>query len=116
MNVRVGKVVSCLVAVSCGRGASHAAAADMPAEASCAFVQIAAHPDPVPLIEEFVARDARGEFTRTNAWFTEAVDCPGHEGGPDEVTVATAHAVRIVARGRDSVTAEVTWQRVGYLG
>ena len=85
-------------------------------DSSCEFVRTVAHADPESLINEFVARDARGEFTSSTAWFNGAVTCPGHEPGPDEATQVRSHQLRIIARGRDSVLAEVIWERVGYVG
>ena len=114
MPLRVGQVVLVIAAVNCAGPAVDRAAANLPPDPTCGFIKVAAHPDPARLIEEFVARDARGEFTRASAWFNGAVDCPGHEPGPDEAAVVTAHEMRMVARGPDTAAAIVTWQRIGY--
>lgn len=106
-----------LLTVGClGRATPDVASANMPADSTCEFVPVAAHPEPIRFIDEFVERDARGEFTRSSDWFNNAVDCPGHEAGPDQATMAKAHQVRVLTRVRDSVRAEVTWQRIGYVG
>lgn len=89
------------------------ASANVPADSSCDFVRVDAHPDPDQLLAEFVARDARGEFTESSDWFDGAVDCPGHEPGPDQATIVKGHQVRILARGADTVRAEVRWDRTG---
>ena len=113
--MRVINGVLLLVALSCTGRTADTAAANISADETCDFVRVTAHNDPTRLIEEFVARDARGEFTESSAWFNGAVDCPGHEPGPDQAAIAASHAVRILTRGRDSVLAEVTWRRVGYV-
>lgn len=113
--MRAVKVVCCVIAFGCSREARDTAAANIPADESCDFVRVVAHEAPLPLIYEFVTRDARGEFTQASAWFNAAVDCPGHEPGPDQATIAVAHSVRITTQSRDSVVAEVRWQRVGYV-
>ena len=86
------------------------------ADVSCEFARSVAHPDADSLIAEFVARDARGEFLSASPWFNAAVTCPGHEPGPDVATQVQGHQLRVLARGRDSVRAEVTWERTGYVG
>ena len=113
--MRVIKWVLLLAALSCTGRAADTAAANLPADETCDFVRIAAHNDPTRLIDEFVARDARGEFTESSEWFNGAVDCPGHEPGPDQAVIVASHAVRVLSRGRDSVLAEVTWRRLGYV-
>ena len=113
--VRVVRWLFLLAASSCTRPDVDTAAANMPTDETCEFVRIAAHNDPTRLIDEFVARDARGEFTESSAWFNGAVDCPGHEPGPDQAAVVATHAVRVLTRDQDSVLAEVTWRRLGYV-
>ena len=113
--MRVVKWVFVLAALGCAARDADTAAANTPSDETCDFVRVVAHNDPTRLIEEFVARDARGEFTRSSQWFNGAVDCPGHEPGPDQSTMVVAHAVRVLTRGRDSVLAEVTWRRLGYV-
>lgn len=106
-----------LFALACSQHATpDVTSAHVPADSTCAFVLRAAHPEPIRLVREFVERDARGEFTRSSNWFDGAVDCPGHEAAPDQATMARAHQIRVFARGRDSVRAEVRWQRIGYFG
>lgn len=84
------------------------------ADTTCAFVAETLHPDALPLAQEFVERDARGEFRAANAWFNSAVTCPGHEPGPDAATVVRAHSIRLLVETADSARFEVTWERVGY--
>lgn len=78
-----------------------------PAE-GCDFDTTAAHPDPDVLLRDYVARDAAGQFLRTDAWFAGAVECPGHEPGPDFFTVIDDHAVAPLARGVDTVRVAIT--------
>lgn len=116
-SMRVQAFASLVLVVACShRGARDAAVANTPADSSCDFVRMEAHQDPVALVEEFVARDANGEFTKANDWFNAAVDCPGHEPGPDHASMAKSHQVRILTRRPDSLVVEVIWQRVAYLG
>src|SRR5690349_4426308 len=56
---------------------------DVGVEVSCMFEKKAAHPDGSALITEFLARDSRGDFLKTDDWFNGATDCSGHEPGPD---------------------------------
>jgi hypothetical protein len=59
---------------------------------SCMFQRVDLHPDPASLVEEFLDRDASGQFLRTDKWFDQATTCPGHEPGPDAfLTIADYH-------------------------
>lgn len=78
-----------------------------PAE-GCDFDTTAAHPDADALLREYVARDAAGQFLQTDAWFAGAVECPGHEPGPDAFTVIDGYTVAPLARGADTVRVAVT--------
>lgn len=88
--------------------------ANVPSDSTCEFVRVVAHPDPTALLNEFVARDARGEFTRASAWFDGAVSCPGHESAPDQATMARNPRTELLSRTSDTLRAVVTWDRLGY--
>jgi hypothetical protein len=45
------------------------------------------------LVEEYLARDARGEFLQTNAWWNQTVVCPDCMGGPDFYTVIDRYKI-----------------------
>jgi hypothetical protein len=45
------------------------------------------------LVEEYLARDARGEFLQTNAWWNQSVMCPDCMGGPDFYTVINSYEI-----------------------
>ncbi len=75
-----------------------------------------AHPDPDRLIQEFVARDARGEFTHPNRWFERAVACPAGKPNSAPIIMVRGYRIAIVQRTPDSVRAAVTWDQVGYGG
>jgi hypothetical protein len=81
----------------------------------CALVRTNAHPDADSLIAEFLRRDARGEFRQSSVWFNAAVDCPGHEPGPDQATEASGYTMRVLTRHSDSLRVEVRWTRLGYV-
>jgi hypothetical protein len=81
----------------------------------CGLVTATLHPDPDSLIAEFIRRNARGEFQRETTWFASAVDCPGHEPGPDVASEATVHGVRELSRDAGRVRKEVVWARLGYV-
>ena len=74
------------------------------------------HSDPDSLLREFVRRDSAGQFTQSSEWFNHAVDCPGHEPGPD--AAAAIRGVTIRNLGRDSTTlrAEARWERASESG
>jgi hypothetical protein len=88
-------------------------AADAADAAGCGFVRVAGHPDGEQLIRDFVERDARGEFLRTSAWFSGAVNCPDHEPAPDDAEQITSYRVQMVSRSPDTVRARVTYRGVG---
>jgi hypothetical protein len=45
------------------------------------------------LVEEYLARDARGEFLQTNTWWNKTVTCPDCMGGPDFYTVIKSYKI-----------------------
>ena len=45
-------------------------------DADCGMRTVWAHPEALPLLTEFVERDARGEFMGHSPWFRGAVTCP----------------------------------------
>jgi hypothetical protein len=115
--VRIPVLVLILAAIAC---VDHSDKADqaygLPADSTCGFVRVAAHSNADSLLREFVERDARGEFTRSSAWFDGAVDCPGHEAAPHAATLIKSYELRVLRRTSDSLRAEVLWERVGYSG
>jgi hypothetical protein len=81
--------------------------------AGCELSRHVAHPDPDALLREFVSRDSAGQFTQSTDWFTGAVDCPGHEPGPDEAIAVRGYEIRELVRSDSAVQSEVRWDRVG---
>jgi hypothetical protein len=77
----------------------------------CEFAAVMTHPDPDSLLREFVRRDSAGQFTQSSEWFTRAVDCPGHEPGPDVATAIRGVEIRQFGRDSTSLRAEVRWAR-----
>ena len=114
--MRTPLVLTAALSIACSSSGGTAEGYGVPADSTCDFVRINAHPQPEPLSREFVERDQRGEFTGSTDWFNSAVSCPGHEPGPDAVTVVRGHKLRILTRMADTVRAEVVWDRVGYGG
>ena len=60
----------------------------------CGFVPAAAHPDPLGLVRDLAARDARGAFLEAAAWLDTAYLCPLHLPGPDAYQLTSGSAVR----------------------
>ena len=118
----IGLLAAIALAIGCSRdrvvGSDHATV-ETPTVADdpdgCDMVRINMHPDAEALIAEFVRRDARGDFRESNEWFNGAVDCPGHEPGPDQAAVVSSYTLRTFTRQRDSVRSEVRWVRLGYV-
>ena len=79
----------------------------------CELSVVVAHSDPDTLLREFVRRDSAGQFTASTAWFNGAVDCPGHEPGPDAGTMVRGYTLRELARTDSIVRSEVRWARAG---
>jgi hypothetical protein len=93
---------------------SHSSAEAAPTAADTAGCELSReviHPSPDSLLREFVRRDAAGQFTRSTDWFNQAVDCPGHEPGPDGATPVLGYHIRELARTDGSVRSEVLWDR-----
>src|SRR5437867_3710189 len=63
----------------------------------CMFVAENIHPEPKRLVEEYLRRDAIGEFlsSTTNHWDLGARTCPGHEAAFDAATVVTSYDVAL---------------------
>ena len=81
----------------------------------CGMRTVWAHPEAMPLLREFVERDARGEFVRSSAWFAGAVTCPDHEPAPDVAMEASEHRVRTLGITADTAKIEVVWTRLSYV-
>jgi hypothetical protein len=69
------------------------------------------HADPDSLLREFVHRDSAGQFTQSSEWFKYAVDCPGHEPGPDAATAIRGVTIRRLSHDSTMVRAEARWER-----
>ena len=121
-------IVAILIACACrdttDRSASESTAALAPASATpttmaaddtvgCELSGVLAHSNPDTLLREFVRRDSAGQFTASTSWFNGAVDCPGHEPGPDAATMVRGYALRELARTDSMVQSEVRWERAG---
>ena len=94
--------------------AERVATAPLGAEADtvgCEFAAVLTHPDPDSLLREFVRRDSAGQFTQSSEWFNRAVDCPGHEPGPDIATPIRGVDIRQIDRDSTALRAEVRWER-----
>jgi hypothetical protein len=79
----------------------------------CDLSRTVAHPNPDTLLREFVRRDSAGQFTASNEWFNRAVDCPGHEPGPDVATTVRRYELRELSRTDSMLQTEVRWERTG---
>jgi hypothetical protein len=77
----------------------------------CELSPARTHFDPDTLLREFVRRDSAGQFTASSDWFNGAVDCPGHESGPDVATTVRSYELRELARTDSIVRTEVRWER-----
>ena len=82
----------------------------------CGFVKSFAHPNGRALLNEFLARDATGEFLQRDAWFVGATDCPAHEPGPDRYALIVSYTPMVTDRGDDLMQAVMTSRRLGYVG
>ncbi len=85
-------------------------------EVSCEFVKDSAHLDGNVLIQDFLARDAAGQFLQSDKWFDGATDCPGHEPGPDSYTLIEAYTPSIAPVNDTLIRAVVSSRRIGYAG
>jgi hypothetical protein len=83
--------------------------------ADCGMSTIRTHPAPLPLLMEFLERDARGEFVKHSDWFSSAVTCPDHEAGADVASEASGYQTRVLREAADTVQLEVVWSRLGYV-
>jgi hypothetical protein len=82
-------------------------------EASCLFVKREQHVDPEILLQEFLARDAAGDFLQSSEWFNGATACPGHEPGPDEHTAIAGYESRTILRSDTLARFEITTRILG---
>ena len=82
-------------------------------EVTCQFVKTVAHPDPRELADEFLRRDATGQFLGSNPWFEGATDCPGHEAGPDTYTMVAGYVTTPLTTTDSVVRFVVTYRALG---
>ena len=104
---------------SAAKGDSHSRASTRPwylaPTEGCAFDSSVVHRDPVALLREFAGRDAQGQFLKTDPWFDKAVDCPGHEPGPDAFAVIKTYDIAFDTISGDTVRARITYRPLGWL-
>lgn len=82
----------------------------------CGFAERQGHPDPDPLIDEYLERDARRAEVDIDEWFDGAVLCPGQEGGPDMYGLVAGYTTRHLPGTDTTAAAVVTTRRLGYVG
>lgn len=79
----------------------------------CMFQPKSLHPDPRQLLEEYLRRDAEGEFLSSSQWDLGARTCPGHQPGFDASTVITSYRVQDLRTTADTVWYSVVYQVLG---
>ncbi|MCI0690431.1 hypothetical protein L0337_00320 [candidate division KSB1 bacterium] len=84
-------------------------------DADCDFVKVYAHPNPDTLIHEFLERDAAGQFLQSDPWFNGAIDCPGHEPGPDSHTIISGYLVTPFLSEENEVQFTVRSEVLGFV-
>ena len=68
----------------------------------CQFNRVKLEDSPQKLIDEYLRREAGGEFTLTSRWFDSATLCPGHEDGPELSYVSrSSRVLKLVIGDRD---------------
>jgi hypothetical protein len=92
-----------------------AAASQIPADSTCLFDTTASHPSARELLDEFLRRDAEGEFLRSSEWYGGAFTCPGHAPGWDEATLILAYHVTRLQETDTSSSFEVRYEEAGAL-
>ena len=81
----------------------------------CGFTERQGHPDPRPLIDEYLERDAQRPAVTVDEWFAGAMLCPDHEGGPDMYGLAAGYTTRHLPTTDTTAAAIVTTRRLGYV-
>jgi len=81
----------------------------------CVFAKKHLQQSPGQLLDEYLRREAGGEFTLASNWFDSATLCPGHEEGPEVSYVSRGSRVvkLIVGRGDGRAYARVQYELVG---
>lgn len=82
----------------------------------CGFVKAFAHPNGRALLNDFLARDAAGEFLQSDPWFDGATDCPTHEPGPDRYALIFSYTPSVSDKADGLMQAVMTSRRFGYVG
>jgi hypothetical protein len=98
-----------------GRAASGVGEAPVWEAEDCGFAERQGHPDPGPLIDEYLERDAQRAAVAVDEWFEGAVLCPDHEGGPDMYGLASGYTTRHLPSTDTTAAAIVTTRRLGYV-
>ena len=80
-----------------------------PDTAGCEMVAQVQHPQPGPLLAEFLRRDSAGEFTSTNSWAAAAALCPGHEAGWDTYSIVTGYELLPLRSTADTIRYQVIY-------
>ena len=84
-------------------------------DSTCDFERHQAHPDAAELAAQFVARDAAGDFLRTDSWFDGATTCPGHEPGPDTHGVVAGYRMNVERQADTLVEYRVSYADLGMM-
>ena len=80
----------------------------------CSFVALQLHPQPRELVDEFLSRDAEGEFLSPGDWYFSALMCGG-KGGTDRAMLITSYQVDSLGVRPDTVRYRVTYAVRGSL-
>src|SRR2546425_12530604 len=80
----------------------------------CSFVARQLHPQPRELVDEFLRRDADGEFVSPGDWYFSALMCGGR-GGTDRATLITSYRLDSLRVGPDTAIYRVRYAVQGSL-
>ena len=80
-----------------------------PDTAGCQIVTQVLHPNPAPLIAEYLRRDSAGEFTSSDSWSPSATICPGRMAGFDTYAIISGYDLLLLQSRADTVQYQVTY-------
>lgn len=85
-------------------------------DSQCDVLKKFAFEDGEKLILEYIKRDSRGDFLKTDLWLDTAVECPSFLSGPDEFVLIRDYKIGNVSKSDKKITVNVKYQKIGRMG
>jgi hypothetical protein len=81
----------------------------------CEILKKYTNDDGERLLNEYIKRDARGDFLKTDQWIDTAVECPNFVPGPDEFVLVRDFKIGQIKTSENRVQMKVRYYKIGKL-